>query len=248
MKVVGVIPARMGSSRFPGKPLARICGRSMLEHVYRRTAMCSLLDEVIVAGCDPEIEEEARRMGAQYVGTASSHQRASDRVAEVATARTDASLVVLVQGDEPMIHPDMIGLALQPLFDDATVVCTNLAGRIRTEEEFDDRNTIKVVTDRDGNALYFSRCPIPSGAAGTAAHRWKQVCVIPFQRDFLLRYAALASTPLEQQESIDMLRILEHGYAVRMVGCEAETYSVDTRDDLVRVESLMARDPLTFQY
>jgi len=249
MKIIAVLPARMGSSRFPGKPLAPILGRSMIEHVYWRTLMCGALDEVYVATCDREIAEATEKFGGRAVMTSSAHQRASDRVAEVAQ-RLEADVFLLVQGDEPMIFPEMIDLALGPLLQDPAVLCTNLASPIRSREEFEDPNTIKVVMAKNGDALYFSREPIPTRTRLSFDELpvYKQVCVIPFRRDFLLRYTALEPTPLEQAESIDMLRALEHGYPIRLVKSEYMTQSVDTPADLARVEGLMQDDPLVQRY
>ena len=248
MKVIAVIPARMGSSRFPGKPLAKLCGLPMIEHVYKRTRMCKSLDEVFIATCDQEIMDASKAFGAPAQMTSAKHERASDRMAEVAQ-RIQADIYVLVQGDEPMLVPEMIDLSLSP-FSDREVVCANLAAPIRSEEEFTDRNTIKVVIDRRGDALYFSREPIPTRQRLPFGKfpAYKQVCIIPFRRDFLLRYTALEPTPIEQAESIDMLRALEHGYPIRLVKSDYVTYSVDTPDDLARVEELLRNDPLLSQY
>lgn len=249
MEIICVIPARMGSSRFPGKPLASICGRPMIEHIYWRCIMCKTLNEVYLATCDNEIAEATHKFGGKFIMTSSSHQRASDRVAEVAH-NMEADIFLLVQGDEPMIVPEMIDLALKPLLDDQNVLCTNLAAPIRSVEEFEDRNTIKVVMAQNGDALYFSREPIPTRQrlAFGQFPAYKQVCVIPFRRDFLLKYTGLDPTPLEQAESIDMLRALEHGYPIRLVKSEYITQSVDTPEDLARVEALMKNDPLLQRY
>jgi len=249
MKIVCVIPARMASSRFPGKPLALIHDRPMIEHVYWRCVMCKTLDEVYLVTCDNEIAEATRKFGGKVIMTSSLHQRASDRVAEVAQ-NIRAEIFLMVQGDEPMIVPEMIDLALKPLLDDRSVLCTNLATPIRSVEEFEDRNTIKVVMAQNGDALYFSREPIPTRQrlAFGQFPTYKQVCVIPFRRNFLLRYIALEPTPLEQAESIDMLRALEHGYPIRLVKSEYITQSVDTPEDLARVEALMKNDPLLKHY
>jgi 3-deoxy-manno-octulosonate cytidylyltransferase (CMP-KDO synthetase) len=249
MKIVGVLPARMGSSRFPGKPLAPICGRPMIEHVYWRTRMCRTLDDVCVATCDREIANVTEKFGGRAIMTSSEHQRASDRVAEVAQ-NAEADIFVLVQGDEPMIFPEMIDLALGPLLHDPAVLCANLAAPIRSVEEFEDPNTIKVVMAKNGDALYFSREPIPTRHRMSFGQfpAYKQVCVIPFRRDFLLRYTALEPTPLEQAESIDMLRALEHGYPIRLVRSDYVTQSVDTPADMARVEALMKNDPLISRY
>jgi 3-deoxy-manno-octulosonate cytidylyltransferase (CMP-KDO synthetase) len=250
MSTATVIPARMGSSRFPGKPLAPILGRSMIEHVYRRCEMCPRAGEVYVATCDSEIGDAVERFGGRYIMTAPTHQRASDRVAEAAE-RLAAEIVVMVQGDEPLLHPDMIDLAIAPLLADQSVGCVNLMSPIVDLAEFQDPNTIKVVVDRDGFARYFSRAPIPTqtrqgGQAPTLAR--KQVCVIPFRRDALADFVSLPPTSLEEAESIDMLRFLEHGRRVRMVESPFLTHSVDTPDDLARVEAIMQQDPLLARY
>lgn len=243
--VVAVIPARMGSSRFPGKPLAPILDIPMIEHVRRRVEMCSTLDGVYVATCDDEIAESVNNYGGHAIMTSERHERASDRIAEVAES-VNADIFVLVQGDEPMIVPQMIDRALNPMLEDDSIDCVNLAKRIETKESWLDPNTIKVVTDLSGNALYFSRQPIPVDRVQNwrALTIFKQVCIIPFRREALLRYASLEPTPLEEAESVDMLRFLEHGYKVRMVETEFDTYSVDTPEDLEKVEEMMRYDPL----
>lgn len=242
-RVLGVIPARLGSSRFPGKPLAPLHGRPMIEHVYRRTAACRRLDEVIIATCDEAIVEAARGFGARAVMTSARHERASDRVAEAVIADT-AGIVVMIQGDEPMIQPEMIDAAVEPLLLDSSVACTNLVAGIHAEQELLDPNTIKVVMGADGRALYFSRQPIPwRGEAVFASGAWfKQVCVIPFRRDALATFCTLPQGPLERAESVDMLRFLEHGIAVHMVATTVTTHAVDTPADLAVVAALMARD------
>jgi 3-deoxy-manno-octulosonate cytidylyltransferase (CMP-KDO synthetase) len=249
MRIIAIIPARMGSSRFPGKPLARILGRPMIEHVFRRAAMCYLLDAVYVATCDEEIRRVAEGFGAQVLMTSDAHERASDRVAEAA-ASLEADIVVMIQGDEPMITPGMIASAVTPMIVDPSVTCVNLARRIVNWEEYYDRNTIKVVTDVHGDALYFSRAPIPTlnFADVERGGAFKQVCVIPFRRDFLCEFARLPQTPLERAESIDMLRVIENGGRVRMAPTDVDTHAVDTAEDLRLVESLMKDDPLILRY
>ncbi len=249
-KIIGMIPARMGSTRFPGKPLAPILGRSMIEHVYRRSAMCKLLDDVWVATCDQEIMEAVTAFGGKAVMTSDRHERASDRIAE-AMQHSDADIVVMVQGDEPMTDPQMIEASVEPfLSEDKQIMCVNLVARIESEEEFENPNTIKVVMDEDNFAVYMSREPIPT------RHRlpfgqlpaFKQVCIIPFTRNGLELFTRLPPTPLEETESIDMLRFIEHGYRVKMVETTLSTHAVDTADDLKRVEKLMADDALTRSY
>jgi len=249
MKIVAIIPARMDSTRFPGKPLAKILGITMIEHVYRRTAMCLSLDSVYVATCDQEICDVVEEFGGKAIMTAASHQRASDRVAEAAE-HLDADIVVMVQGDEPMTMPDMIDLAVSPMLEDSTIQCVNLAKRIESIEEFKNPNTIKLVKDRHGNALYFSREAIPTREIQDFEKLpvFKQVCIIPFKKNILLEYAALEPTPLEKAESVDMLRLLEHGLDVFIVETKDTTYAVDTNSDLQLVEKLMRCDPLVKEY
>jgi 3-deoxy-manno-octulosonate cytidylyltransferase (CMP-KDO synthetase) len=221
----------------------------MLEHVYRRTALCGLVDDVVVATCDDEIREAVGAFGGTVVMTSPLHERASDRVGEVAQG-TVADIYVMVQGDEPMVHPEMIEAALAPFGEDRDVVVSNLFATIDDEADFANPDTIKVVMDERGDALFFSREPIPTRRLSGFDSRYanKQVCVIPFRRDFLLRYIALAPSPLEILESIDMLRALEHGYRVRMVRSTHPSHAVDNPRDLERVAALLRLDPLTRSY
>jgi len=221
----------------------------MIEHVYKRTAMSTSIDMTFVATCDEEIKDAVEQFGGNVIMTSSSHQRASDRIAEAAEG-LDADIVVMVQGDEPMVVPEMLDAAVAPMLEDSSILCVNLAKRIYTEEEYRDRNTIKVVMNREGDALYFSREPIPTNHIVDFGKFpiFKQVCIIPFRRDFLLSYASLEPTDLEITESVDMMRILEHGQNVRMVETDVTSHAVDTAADLAMVESLMARDPLVAAY
>lgn len=246
MRVVAVIPARMASTRLPGKPLADLLGRPMIEHIHARTVACADVDEVVVATCDDEIRTAAERFGARVVMTGSHHERASERMAEAARA-VGADVFVLVQGDEPLIVPDMISASLAPL-DAPDVVCVNLMARIDDQRDFEDPNTIKVVVDVNDDALFMSRQPIPTMKNWGTVEAFKQVCVIPFRTDELHRYASLPHTPLEQAESIDMLRLIEHGRPVRMVRTDVHTQAVDTEADRVRVEALLEDDVYTATY
>lgn len=248
MKVIGVIPARMGSSRFPGKPLAKILGIPMIEHVYRRSALSKTLDELYVATCDNEIFECVEQFGGKAIMTSAEHERCTDRISE-AVFDIDADIVVNIQGDEPMVFPDMIDNAVSPMLEDPSLICTNLMATIRSQKEHEDPNEVKVVVDREGFALYFSREAIPSRKKGaTNFPMYKQVCIIPFRKNFLQTFNELESTPLEITESVDMLRALEHGYQIKMIITDKVTHSVDTLDDLKKVEDLMKTDPLLRRY
>jgi 3-deoxy-manno-octulosonate cytidylyltransferase (CMP-KDO synthetase) len=244
MKILALIPARMGSSRFPGKPMAPILGKPMIGHVYERVAKSPLLNLVAVATCDKEIFDYIESIGGVAVMTSNEHERASDRCAEAlrkleVANKVQYDIVVMVQGDEPMTHPDMIAESVQPLLDDSEIQVVNLLGKIETDAEFEDRNCIKVVCDLKLNAMYFSREPIPTRCKVDNIPMGKQVCIIPFRREFLLKYISLEPTPLEIAESVDMMRVLEHGYKVRMTPTQFASYAVDTPDDLKRVQGLM---------
>lgn len=254
MNIIGIIPARMASSRFPSKPLFPIAGVPMIGHVYFRSKMSQMLSEVYVATCDAEIKDYMDVIGGKTIMTLDTHERASDRTAEAMLKIEDSDgkpvdVVVMIQGDEPMLHPDMIDLAVQPLLKDAQVQVVNLMGELHSLEEENDPNEVKVVVDRLGDAIYFSREPIPSRKKGASNFKGrKQVCIIPFRREFLLQFNRMAQTPLEIIESVDMLRLIENGYKVRMISSDYDTYSVDTSEDAKRVETLLRDDVLLKQY
>ena len=246
-RVVGVVPARMSSSRFPGKPLVMLNGLPMVEHVRRRVKLCADVDEVIVATPDEEIRTLVEGLGGLVAMTSDTHERASDRVAEVAD-KTNADIFVMIQGDEPLVTPEMVSLSLTP-FSDAQVQCVNLTREITTQEELLNPNVIKVVRDTEGKALYFSRQPIPSGAlVAQGVRAWKQVCIIPFRREAVLRFASLEPTHGEIAESVDMLRFLEHGMPVHLVESEEDSIAVDVQDDVAPAEALLDADPLVLRY
>ncbi len=254
MNIIAIIPARMGSSRYPGKPLADIHGVPMVGHVAFRTAMCKHLAATYIATCDDVIMNYAASKNLKAVMTADTHTRCTDRTAEALLKiekelGISADIVVMIQGDEPMITPEMIDAAVAPMLKDPSIQVVNLMADLADETEFEDPNEVKVVTDLAGDALYFSREPIPSRRKGTPkVPMKKQVCIIPFRRDYLLHFNALPETPLEIIESVDMMRILEHGDKVRMVQINIRTLSVDTTEDCARVRELMQDDKLRKLY
>jgi len=254
MNIIAIIPARMGSSRFPGKPLAKIHGIPMVGHVYFRTKMSKTLNDVYIATCDQEIMDYAASIGAKAVMTKNTHERCSSRCEEAMLkieqeTGKKVDIVVMVQGDEPMLYPEMIDLALEPILKDPAIKVVNLMAPIKDRQEHEDPNCPKVVVDKNNFALYFSREPIPSWKKGAKEVKMlKQVCIIPFTRDFLLKFEELEPTHLEIVESIDMNRILEHGYKVKMVYEDFETHCVDTPEDLEKVQKLMEGDVLLKKY
>lgn len=251
--IVGIIPARMGSSRFPGKPMAKICGMPMIGHVYFRSKMSRLLDETVVATCDKEIFDYIISIGGRAMMTSLKHQRASDRAAEAMTKFEKASgkkvgIAVMIQGDEPMLKPGMVDAVIKPLLAQDDLQITNLMKGLEVKD-MPDVNTVKVVVDCNKEALYFSREPIPFSKKWPGSiPAWKQIGIIAFRRDFLLKFLRLPHTPLEKIESVDMLRVLEHGYDLRMVPIKEETYGVDTPEHLSFVEKILKKDKLSRRY
>jgi 3-deoxy-manno-octulosonate cytidylyltransferase (CMP-KDO synthetase) len=254
MKTWGIIPCRMASSRFPNKPLAKIHGVPMAGHVYFRSKMSKLLDKLFIATCDDAIYEYARSIDAPCIMTSKSHERAVDRSAEAAEkieqmTGEKADIIVMIQGDEPMLVPEMIDAAIKSMLEDPSVNVVNLMGKLIDLEEFDDPNEVKVVTDLKGDAVYFSREPIPSRRKGvTDVPMNKQVCIMPFRTNYLRKFLRMPQTPLEIIESVDMMRIIEHGEKVRMVPSHWETWSVDTAADLKWASQQMINDPLRKLY
>lgn len=254
MNIVALIPARMGSSRFPGKPLAPIHDMPMIGHVYLRTAMAESLTDTWVCTCDEEIKDYIESIGGKAVMTADTHERCSDRCAEAMMKIEEQTgqkidMVVMVQGDEPLVTPDMIDKASKALNDNPQAGVACLMGAIETEENWCDPNEVKVVTDKNDCALYFSREPIPSAKkGGTNIKKLKQVCIIPFTRDYLLKFNDIPPTDLEIVESVDLNRCLEHGDVVQMAFSPDPAVSVDTEADRLAAEQALANDPLMQKY
>lgn len=237
LSVVAIIPARYESSRLPGKALADIGGRSMIEHVYRRTAAARSVRSVIVATDDERIVRTVEGFGGDARMTSPAHQSGTDRIAEIAGG-LDCDLVVNVQGDEPLIDPAMIDEAVAPFEADAGLMMSTLRRRFEDRREADNPNVTKVVVDRDGFALYFSRAPIPFVRHGsTPAPAWRHVGLYVYRRECLLRLAALPPTVMEQSEALEQLRALEYGIRIKAVETAFESVGVDTPEDLVRVRA-----------
>jgi 3-deoxy-manno-octulosonate cytidylyltransferase (CMP-KDO synthetase) len=252
--VVAVIPARYHSTRLPGKPLADIGGRPMIEHVYRRAAAARGVDAVVVATDDERIASAVERFGGIARMTQPSHRTGTDRIAEVARD-LDCDIVVNVQGDLPLIEPDVIADAIAPLDRDRDLQMSTVRRRITDEADYANPNVVKVVVDRHGNALYFSRSPIPflrddgpaafDDAQARKAGRhvravYKHLGLYVYRRTFLFTVTSLPQTPLENAESLEQLRVLEHGYRIATVDTEYDSIEVDTPDDLERVRRLTA--------
>lgn len=237
-KILGVIPARYGSARFPGKVLAPISGKSMLQHVWERASLARYLTGTLIATDDERVYEVARGFGARVRMTRADHVSGTDRVAEVASAE-NAELIVNIQGDEPLLDPSAIDSAILPMVHDSEITMGTLKKRIEDPREISDPNVVKVVTNHSSDALYFSRFPIPYVRDQAAPPvRFKHVGLYVYRRDFLLAYPTLRVGPLEQAERLEQLRALENGYAIRVVETEYDSLGVDTPEDLTRVAQL----------
>ena len=241
LRVVGIIPARYASTRFEGKPLADLAGKPMIQHVYERSRRAACLDDLLVATDDERIFQAVRSFGGKAVMTSPDHATGTDRLAEVCES-LDADIVVNVQGDEPLIEPAAIEQAAQPLIADASIVMGTLMNEIASEEELLNPNVVKVVVDKDGFALYFSRSPLPYPRPGTwgKATYYRHIGLYVYRREFLMTYAILPQTQLEKQEKLEQLRALEHGYRIRVVLTEHRSIGVDTPEDLEGVRALLA--------
>lgn len=241
--VLAVIPARYQSTRLPGKILADIAGRPMIEHVYRRASAARLVHAVLVATDDERIASAVRAFGGAAIMTRADHVSGTDRIAEVVAAHP-CRAVVNLQGDEPLIEPDTIDAAVKPLLDDSTIEICTVSRPFIDMEEFRNPNVVKVVTDHRGHALYFSRSPIPfpRGATLPAPAR-AHVGLYVYRRETLLKLAGLAAVPLEIVESLEQLRALAHGVRIHVVDTSHAAAGVDTLQDLERVRTLMQTAP-----
>ncbi len=242
-KVIAIIPARYASTRFPAKPLADIHGKPMLQHVYERSLKAKLVDDVIVATDDERIFSAARAFGAKVVMTSAEHETGTDRLAEVANTLVGAELIVNIQGDEPMIEPAMIDSAVAPLLAQADISMGTLMTAIDNRADFVNPNVVKVVTDKHGTALYFSRAPIPCTRDPEVVHEgeygFRHIGLYVYRRDFLLRYPHLQPTTLERAEKLEQLRVLQHGYRIHVALTEHQSMGVDTPEDLEKVKAAL---------
>ena len=236
-RILGVIPARFGSSRFPGKVLAVAAGKTILQHVFERAIRATYLSQVLIATDDDRIADAARGFPAPVRMTRSDHESGTDRVAEAASADR-AEIVVNIQGDEPLIDPSAIDALALALLDDEDAPMATLKKRIEDPQEFTNPNVVKVVTDRRGYAVYFSRSPIPHDLSGQAVH-YKHPGLYAYRRDFLLGYSSLPVGPLERAERLEQLRAIENGHRIRVVETEYESFGVDTPQDLEKVKRLL---------
>lgn len=234
MKFLGVIPARYGSSRFEGKPLELIHGKPMIEWTYKR-ALKSNLDKVIVATDDERIAKVVIGFGGEVIMTSKNHETGTDRIAEVALKYTDFDVIINIQGDEPLIEGSMINSLMEPFINEKELKMATLKYKLTNIEDIDNTNIVKVITDKNDYALYFSRCPIPFPRNLNIDVYYKHIGVYGYKRDFVLEYAKMSQTALEKSESLEQLRVLENGYKIKVIETKHKVLGVDTPEDLVKV-------------
>jgi 3-deoxy-manno-octulosonate cytidylyltransferase (CMP-KDO synthetase) len=253
MKTAAIIPVRMASSRFPGKPLKTICGIPMVGHCYYRTNLVSEIEKVYVATCDKEIANYIKSIGGNVIMTSLNHKRATTRSAEALEKIEEKydnkfDVIVMVQGDEPLVMPSSISDVIAKFYNSENKI-VNLMSLISSKKVLNDKNNVKVVVDNNNNALYFSREAIPSSWQSLKNYsRYMQTGIIAFRRNALFNFNNTEETILEKIESIDMNRVLETGGKIKMVLTQNSTIGVDVPEELIKVEKILANDPITKMY
>lgn len=235
-QATGIIPARFHSQRFPGKPLALIQGKPMIERVFERASTAKFLEQIIVATDDERIAQAAQKIGAEVRMTSPHHNSGTERVAEVAN-KVKTPLIINIQGDEPLVNGQMIDTLILALQDEFIPMVSVMA-KIQDLNLLLDSNTVKVVIDKDSFALYFSRSPLPFQASDFF---YQHIGIYGYQRDFLLNYIRLEPSRLEKTENLEQLRALEHGYRIKMIETQYPTLSVDTPNDIIKLEEFLKK-------
>lgn len=241
MDVVGVIPARYSSTRFPGKVLAEINGKPMLQHVWERSKQALLLDDLVIAADDERIIDAAKGFGAKAVLTAKEHISGTDRICEVVNP-LEVKIVINIQGDEPLVHPTMIDMVARALLDDSSVSMATVAKRIDDPPQVNDPHVVKVVVDKNNFALYFSRAAIPHLAENSEVTEplyYKHIGLYGYTKDFLFIYKNIPVSSLEKTERLEQLRVLEEGYRIKVIETKYDTIGVDIPQDLEKVKQYL---------
>ena len=234
MKFLGVIPSRYASTRLDGKPLKDICGHTMVEWVYRR-ALLSKLDNVVIATDDEKIVKEVKSFGGNVIMTRKDHINGTSRIAEVCETYSEYDVIVNIQGDEPLIEPDMINSIIDSFLEDKSIPMSTLKHKLSTMEEIENPNSVKVVTDKNDFAIYFSRSVIPYPRNLDLKNYYKHIGIYGYKRDFVMEYSKMNSTPLELSESLEQLRVLENGYKIKVIETPYKIIGVDTQEELDKV-------------
>lgn len=244
MKSIVIIPARYASSRFPGKPLAEICGKPMIRHVYESVLKVKEIDDIYVATDDERIFDVIEKFGGKALMTSKKHTCGTERLAECAEilALDDKDIILNIQGDEPLIHPEMVR-ELKSIFEEPDVLMGTLKRELEPFENVENPNIVKVVTDLDDNAIYFSRHAIPFKRNDIGIKVYKHIGVYGYRKDFLMKFSKMEKTPLEQTESLEQLRVIENGYKIKVKETKYQTIGVDTPEQIALVEEqLMQRE------
>jgi 3-deoxy-manno-octulosonate cytidylyltransferase (CMP-KDO synthetase) len=238
-----VIPARMGSSRYPGKPLVNIAGLPLVEHVRRRAMLAQGIDLVVVATCDEEIRSAVEKAGGRAIMTKDTHERCTDRVEEAMQA-LPGDIVAMVQGDEPLLQPEAVSQVVQPLLDDPTLDIVNMLSPLESEADYANPNIVKAVCNRRMDVIFLTRSAVPYFRKQLLVPVYRQTGIMAFRAGFLPKFSALPETALERAESIDMLRAIEHGVRIAGVVATYTTLGVDRPEDVPLVEDVLQTDPL----
>ena len=241
MKAIGVIPARWESSRFEGKILANIMGKPMLQHVWERAKESKILEDLIIAADSEEVMKAVEGFGGKSVYTSKDQPSGTDRITEVVNP-IDVEVVVNIQGDEPLIHHTMIDSLANALLEDKTIPMATVIKKLTTKDELLNPNVVKVVIDKDGYALYFSRSPIPYNRENSPQNYYKHIGIYAYSKDFLFTYTNLPKSRLEDIEKLEQLRALENGYKIKTVETQFDTIGVDTPEDLKKVEEVLKNE------
>ena len=238
MTVICVIPARYGSTRFEGKPLVEICGKSMIQRVYDETRKAKLVDEVYIATDDARIRHKSETFGAKVFMTSRHHASGTDRIAE-AIQDLDDDIIVNAQGDEPLIEPEALDTLIVSMIQEPDITMATLITPITDESEYQDPNVVKVVKDKNNFALYFSRALLPYPMEGRITTVFKQLGIYAYRRDFLLTFSKLEPTTYEKQERLEQLRALENNYKIKLIETGYNPISVDVPEDVAKVENIL---------
>ena len=248
MKAIGVIPARYGATRFEGKLLQDLCGKPVIQHVYERAKKARGLNDLVIAADDERILKAVQKFGGKVVMTSKSHTTGTDRLAEVVNAM-DVDVVVNIQGDEPLIHPFVIDDLVREMMADPTLVMATVVKKSHSVEEFKSRDVVKAVVNEKGEALYFSRSPIPTlltPSGDPESYFYKHIGIYAYNKDFLFTFKKLPPSSLEKNERLEQLRALEHGYRIRVIETKFETVGVDTPEDLELARTLFEKQKDSF--
>ncbi|MCM8774185.1 MAG: 3-deoxy-manno-octulosonate cytidylyltransferase [Candidatus Omnitrophica bacterium] len=244
MNVIGVIPARLKSTRLPNKLIRKILGKPIIQWTWERAKESTLLDRLVIACDSQEIESIAKGFGAEVIFTSPEHISGTDRIAEV-VREIDVKIVINIQGDEPLIHPSVIDELASCMLQDKTLVMVTVKKRIENDEEISDPNVVKVVTDKNNFALYFSRFPIPYNRERREEMRYyKHIGIYAYTKDFLYTFKNLPKSYLEEREKLEQLRALEAGYKIKVIETNFDSYGIDVEEDLEKVEKILGKELL----